>query len=164
MKDWSELVRQVSNNLLVQQGLLGVVESCTGGGLGEVLTRYSGASQWFAGGFITYSNDAKMKHVFVRESTLVEQGAVSQECVREMANGGMIALDCTCCLSISGIAGPEGGSEEKPVGTVWMGLAIRYKTIDSKCFHFSGDRLAIREQAIEKALEWLASVNLKRTV
>lgn len=163
MKDWSELVEKVSSNLLGQKGFLSVVESCTGGGLSQALTSMPGASNWFAGGFVTYSNDAKIKHVFVRESTLHDQGAVSEDCVREMANGGMIALDCNCCLSISGVAGPDGGSEEKPVGTVWMGLAIRHKAIDSKCFHFEGDRQSVREQAIEKALEWLASINFKKT-
>lgn len=164
MIDYTASVKLVADNLLRQKALLCVVESCTGGGLGAALTGFPGSSDWFYGGFITYSNQAKMKHVYVRESTLEQSGAVSDECVKEMANGGMVASNTNCCLSISGIAGPGGGTAEKPVGTVWMGLAVRHKAIEAYAFHFEGDRAAIRDQAIQKALELLSNVSLKKTV
>jgi nicotinamide-nucleotide amidase len=145
-------------------GKLGVVESCTGGGLGAALTSLAGSSNWFEGGLITYSNKVKMKSVYVRESTLAQAGAVSEECVKEMANGGLIALGVDCCLSVSGIAGPGGGSPEKPVGTVWFGLAVRHRSIEA--FHrvFPGDREAIREQAVQTGLHILSQVSLKKAV
>ncbi|MCQ8894852.1 CinA family protein [Limnobacter humi] len=143
---------------------LGVVESCTGGGLGHAITSLAGSSDFFEGGLITYSNTVKMKSVYVRESTLEAHGAVSEECVKEMANGGLVALGVDCCLSISGIAGPGGASPEKPVGTVWFGLAVRHKSIEA--FHrvFEGDRAAVRAQAVQTGLEILAKVSLKKTV
>ena len=125
MADLLEEVQKVAENILSQGGKLCVVESCTGGGLGNTLTALPGSSEWFLGGFITYANQAKMKHVYVRESTLEQDGAVSEPCVKEMANGGMIAMEADVCLSISGIAGPDGGSEDKPVGTVWFAWAVR---------------------------------------
>ena len=157
-------VRKVAENFLSQEGKLCVVESCTGGGLGGVLTSLPGCSHWFLGGFITYANQAKMKHVYVRESTLEQDGAVSEACVKEMANGGMIAMEADVCLSISGVAGPKGGTEEKPVGTVWMGLAVRHKAIEATSYHFEGDRQSVRNQAIATALKLLADVVLKKAV
>lgn len=164
MTDFTSSVHAVADNLLKQGITLSVVESCTGGGLGGAITGFPGSSAWFYGGFITYSNEAKMKHVYVRESTLEQSGAVSEDCVKEMANGGMIATNTNCCLSISGIAGPEGGTPDKPVGTVWMGLAVRHKTIEAYHFQFEGDRAAVRDQAVAKALELLSNVSLKKTV
>lgn len=151
--------------LFVSEGKkLAVVESCTGGRLGAALTSVSGSSRWFEGGFITYSNAVKMKQVYVRESTLAENGAVSEECVKEMANGGMIAMNVDCAISISGIAGPDGGSPEKPVGTVWMGLAVRHRKIEAFRFQFDGDRESIQQQAVAAALNLLTSVSFKKTV
>jgi nicotinamide-nucleotide amidase len=143
---------------------LGVVESCTGGGLGAALTSIAGSSDWFEGGLITYSNRVKMKSVYVRESTLQQFGAVSEECVKEMANGGMIALGVDCCLSVSGIAGPGGGSADKPVGTVWLGLAVRHKSIEAFHHVFEGDREAVRNQAVQAGLAILSKVSLKKAV
>ncbi|HEX4855627.1 MAG TPA: CinA family protein [Limnobacter sp.] len=143
---------------------LGVVESCTGGGLGAALTSLPGSSDWFEGGLITYSNKVKMKSVYVRESTLAQAGAVSEDCVKEMANGGMIALGVDCCISVSGIAGPGGGSQSKPVGTVWFGLAVRHRSIEAFHHVFQGDRHSIREQAVHTGLLILSQVSLKKAV
>lgn len=154
----TQLVSQVADLFSSQGKRLCVAESCTGGGLGAALTSISGASEWFQGGFITYSNQAKMKHVYVRESTLEEFGAVSEDCVKEMANGAMVSMDADCALSISGIAGPDGGSDEKPVGTVWIGLAVRFKSIEAHHFIFEGDRELVRRQSIDAALELLTKV------
>lgn len=153
------LVSEVASHFLALGKTLAVVESCTGGGLGSTLTALPGASAWFEGGFITYSNKAKMKHVYVRESTLQESGAVSEDCVKEMANGAMISMDTDCAISISGVAGPDGGSPEKPVGTVWVGVAVRFKSIEAHEFHFQGDREAIRQQSIVEALKLLKLVS-----
>lgn len=143
---------------------LGLVESCTAGGIGVALTSIAGSSDWFEGGIIAYSNKVKMKSVYVRESTLQQQGAVSEECVKEMANGGMVALGVECCLAVSGIAGPGGGSSAKPVGTVWFGLAVRHKSIEAFHFVFEGDREAVRQQAVQEGLTILSRVSLKKAV
>lgn len=158
------LLQQIADLFNASGGKLGVVESCTGGGLGAALTSIAGSSDWFEGGLITYSNKVKMKSVYVRESTLELHGAVSEECVKEMANGGMIALGVDCCLSVSGIAGPGGGSEGKPVGTVWFGLAVRHKSIEAFHHVFQGDRSTVREQAVQVGLAILSKVSLKKAV
>ncbi|MCR2746384.1 CinA family protein [Limnobacter parvus] len=158
------LLIQIAESFTSAGAKLGVVESCTGGGLGAALTSIAGSSEWFEGGLITYSNKVKMKSVYVRESTLDQHGAVSEECVKEMANGGMIALGLDCCLSVSGIAGPGGGSPGKPVGTVWFGLAVRHKSIEAFHHVFEGDRNSVREQAVQVGLSILSKVSLKKAV
>lgn len=159
-----ELLTSIAELFKAAGGRLGVVESCTGGALGAALTSLPGSSDWFEGGLITYSNKVKMKSVYVRESTLMQAGAVSEECVKEMANGGLIALGVDCCISVSGIAGPGGGSLEKPVGTVWFGLAVRHRSIEAFHHVFQGDRDSIRSQAVEAGLLILSKVSLKKAV
>jgi nicotinamide-nucleotide amidase len=158
------LLIQIAGNFTAAGAKLGVVESCTGGAIGAALTSIAGSSEWFEGGLITYSNKVKTKSVYVRESTLEQHGAVSEECVKEMANGGMIALGVDCCLSVSGVAGPGGGSVEKPVGTVWFGLAVRHKSIEAFHCVFDGDREAVRNQAVQEGLTILSKVSLKKAV
>lgn len=164
MPDKQALLAQIAAHFREAQLKLGVVESCTGGAVGAAITSLPGVSDFFEGGIVAYSNRVKTKSVYVRESTLQQQGAVSEDCVKEMANGGMVALAVDCCLSVSGIAGPDGGSAEKPVGTVWFGLAIRHKSIQAFHHVFQGDREAICQQAVEKALEIISSASLKKTV
>ncbi|WP_370261472.1 CinA family protein [Limnobacter sp.] len=163
-KSQDELLLEIAQKFRAANAKLAVVESCTGGGLGYAITSMPGASDFFEGGLITYSNRVKAKSVYVRESTLESQGAVSEDCVKEMANGGLVALGVDCCVSISGVAGPGGGSEEKPVGTVWFGLAVRHKSIEAQRFCFEGDRAAVRAQAVQTGLEILAKVSLKKAV
>ncbi len=129
-------------------------ESCTGGLLAAELTRLPGSSAWFHTGFITYSNEAKEQLLGVKSNTLDFYGAVSEETVREMALGALIAAKADYALSISGIAGPEGGSEAKPVGTVWFGLATKQRIWAQRAF-FEGDRDSIRGQAVQFALAFL---------
>jgi nicotinamide-nucleotide amidase len=160
----TDLLIRIAELFKQAKGKLAVVESCTGGGLGAALTSLAGSSEWFEGGIITYSNAAKMRHVYVRESTLTEQGAVSEACVKEMANGGMVALGVDCCISISGVAGPDGGSPEKPVGLVWFGLAVRHKSIEAFKHQFEGDRNQVRDSAVREALRILSTVSLRRAV
>ena len=157
-------VEQIAALFRAAKAKLGLVESCTGGGLGHALTSLAGSSEWFEGGLITYSNRVKMKSVYVRESTLEQQGAVSEDCAKEMANGGMIALGVDCCLSITGIAGPGGGSADKPVGTVWFGLAVRHRSIEAFCCQFEGDREQVRAKAIQEGLNILSKVSLRKAV
>ena len=129
-------------------------ESCTGGLLAAELTRIPGSSQWFEEGYITYSNHAKQRLLNVNDTTLRFYGAVSEECVREMALGALIAAKADYALAISGIAGPDGGSDDKPVGTVWFSLATKQR-IWARQQCFSGSRDHIRTQAVQFALLFL---------
>ena len=137
---------------LAARGLtVSCAESCTGGLLAAALTRLPGSSAWFETGFVTYSNHAKQQLLNVNPTTLSHYGAVSEETVREMALGALIATKADYAISISGIAGPDGGSEDKPVGTVWFSLATKQR-IWAKEQHFEGDREAVRTQAVRFAL------------
>lgn len=132
-------------------------ESCTGGGIGYAITSTSGSSSWFKSGYITYSNEAKQVMLGVSEQTLAEFGAVSQAVVEQMALGATKAAQANVAVSVSGVAGPEGGSAEKPVGTVWFGFSIN-GDVSTACQCFSGDRQEVRSKAIEYALSQLSSL------
>lgn len=129
-------------------------ESCTGGLLAAELTRLPGSSNWFNMGYITYSNQSKKQLLKVNDTTLNHYGPVSEECVREMALGALIASKADYALAVSGIAGPSGGSAENPVGTVWFGLATKQR-IWAKQQQFTGDRDIIRAKAVQFALRLL---------
>ena len=133
---------------------LAVAESCTGGLIGHLITNVPGSSDYFRGGIIAYSNAAKQTLLGVSSGTLAKFGAVSQESALEMARGVRRALAADVGLSVTGIAGPGGGGLEKPVGTVWIGLNGPGSEA-AWHFVFDGDRLTIKEQAAEKALELL---------
>ncbi|MFI8415246.1 nicotinamide-nucleotide amidase [Serratia sp. NPDC078593] len=128
-------------------------ESCTGGGIAKAITDIAGSSAYFDRGFVTYSNSAKHQLLGVAESTLQAQGAVSEEVVREMAQGALHAANADVAVSVSGIAGPDGGSNEKPVGTVWFGFAERTGRVLACKAYFAGDRDAVRQQATIFALQ-----------
>lgn len=130
-------------------------ESCTGGWVAKAITDIAGSSAWFDRGFVTYSNAAKRELLDVSDSTLKEFGAVSEEVVREMARGARYAAGANLAVSISGIAGPDGGSDAKPVGTVWFGFAANDGRIYACKQVFSGDREAVRLQAAVFALQTL---------
>ncbi|MDO4268027.1 MAG: competence/damage-inducible protein A [Eubacteriales bacterium] len=129
-------------------------ESCTGGLLAGRLVNVPGASEVFREGFITYSNKAKRKYLDVSKSTLKKYGAVSEQTAREMATGGVFATDCDACVAVTGIAGPDGGTEEKPVGLVYIATYMKDKVHVERC-QFKGNRAKIREQAVVKALDLL---------
>ena len=135
---------------------LGCVESCTGGMLGSVLTSVEGSSAAFEGGLVTYSNEVKTRLAGVSPDSLAEHGAVSSPVAAHMAMGGMSVLGVDRCVSITGIAGPDGGTEDKPVGTIWFGLATKGNH-EVKCSlaQLDGDRHSIRTQATELALHML---------
>ncbi|WP_088331640.1 nicotinamide-nucleotide amidase [Lacimicrobium sp. SS2-24] len=127
-------------------------ESCTGGGIGYAITSVSGSSAWFERGFITYSDEAKQQVLGVDNSMLIVEGAVSAKVVEQMASGALKAADADLAIAVSGIAGPDGGSPEKPVGTVWFGFATADR-VESLHQRFMGDRHQIRSQSIEVALQ-----------
>lgn len=136
---------------------LSVAESCTGGLLGAILTQRAGSSRYFNRGFVTYSNQSKIDLLKVNPDIIKEFGAVSQECAHAMALGCYAQSQSSLCLSITGIAGPEGGDENKKVGLVYMGykLALEKENkniTDVKQYNFSGSRDQIRAQAIKEAL------------
>ncbi|GAK28949.1 nicotinamide-nucleotide amidase [Serratia liquefaciens] len=128
-------------------------ESCTGGAIAKAITDIAGSSAYFDRGFVTYSNTAKHELLGVAEATLNAHGALSEEVVREMALGALHAARANLALSVSGIAGPDGGSVEKPVGTVWFGFAESSGRVLAKKMQFSGDRDAVRLQATIFALQ-----------
>lgn len=146
--------------LLEKKWKLTCAESCTGGGLGFFLTNLPGSSQWFDGGFITYSNHNKIQQLNIPESLLQQCGAVSQETALAMAKQSRERTQTDLSIAITGIAGPEGGSAEKPVGLVWFGIDSKQgaKAIQNQ---FSGDRQAIRLQSILFSVE-LAIAHLKK--
>lgn len=129
-------------------------ESCTGGGLSYWLTSVPGSSTWFERGFVTYSNAAKTEMLGV-DATLIEQyGAVSEEVAKAMAQGAIAHSHANLSIAITGIAGPDGGATEKPVGTVWIAWTTQEKTVATQ-YHFSGERQSIRLQTIVGAMQQL---------
>jgi len=153
------LLSQEIGRLLKLKGLwLATAESCTGGLLGYLITSIGGSSEYYLGGFITYSNFAKERFLNMSSVTLKSFGAISREAVLEMARGTREAfkeeqdISRIIGVSVSGIAGPGGGSSEKPVGTVWIGISSAMGD-DAICFHFEGDRGEIKAQSARQALE-----------
>ena len=140
---------------LAEKGLTcATAESCTGGGVGYAITAVSGSSAVFWGGVISYDNSVKRDVLGVPEEVLAKKGAVSSECAAAMAEGVRRLLKTDLAVSLTGVAGPGGGSAEKPVGLVWFGLASAKGTITEKQM-FPGDRAAVRTAAIEHALQLL---------
>lgn len=133
-----------------------VAESCTGGSLSAIITEVAGSSQWFDRAYITYTNEAKEQMLGVPHQTILHHGAVSDMTARAMAEGVIAQCKADISVAITGIAGPGGGSSEKPVGTVWIAWAGPQATL-SQCYFFVGDRAAIRSQAVQRALEGLLS-------
>lgn len=134
-----------------QKLTLTTVESCTGGALSARIVDVPGASEVLKQGFVTYSNKAKKRYIMVKKSTLKEHGAVSEKCAKEMAKGGSFVTKSDVAISVTGFAGPEGGTAQAPVGTVFIGCNFKGKTV-VKEFHFNGSRSSIREQAVISAL------------
>lgn len=133
---------------------LATAESCTGGGVAKALTEIAGSSAWFTCGLVTYSNQAKQHLLGVTEDTLQEFGAVSEQVVKAMVEGACEKSSADLAVAISGVAGPTGGSPEKPVGTVWLAWGTTEQQ-QAKVFNFPGDRRQVREASLDKALEGL---------
>tara|TARA_R110002153_G_scaffold107109_1_gene246739 strand:- start:8152 stop:8655 length:504 start_codon:yes stop_codon:yes gene_type:complete len=148
-----ELTSQVAQCLLALSWHLSAAESCTGGWVGKCCTDLAGSSTWFDRGFITYSNQAKQDLLHVNESTLIQFGAVSEQTASEMVQGALAESKADISVAITGIAGPDGGTIDKPVGTVWFAWGTKYSVVQTQCYHFKGDRESIRRQAVKLALQ-----------
>jgi nicotinamide-nucleotide amidase len=146
------LAEKIAARLKARRAMLATAESCTGGWVAQALTAIAGSSAWFERGFVTYSNAAKEEMLGVRAETLARSGAVSEETAREMALGALAHSRAHFALAITGVAGPTGGSAEKPVGTVCFAWAQKDARADAETRHFPGDREAVRRQSVEHAL------------
>lgn len=138
--------------------MLTTAESCTGGWIAKVLTDVPGSSRWFERGYVTYSNAAKSELLAVAPRTLYEHGAVSAETVRAMASGALKRSHAQLAVAVSGVAGPDGGSESKPVGTVWFAFAGPGEATATEVRRFAGDREAVRRAAVHHALTALLAI------
>lgn len=135
--------------------MLVTAESCTGGWIAKVVTDIAGSSEWFDCGMAVYSYEAKQALLGVRPQTLEEHGAVSRETVIEMVSGALVHSGATLAVAVTGIAGPGGGTEDKPVGTVWIAWKRRGGYPQAQVFAFAGDRDAVRRQTVVEALRGL---------
>lgn len=147
-----QLAAQLGQLLHRQRIKLTTAESCTGGWVAEMITTIPGSSQWFERGFVTYSNEAKVQMLGVKQDTLSKYGAVSQQTAFEMAEGALRHSLAQVSVAITGIAGPDGGGAAKPVGLVWFGFAKVGMATETLEQHFSGDRYAVRREAVRVAL------------
>lgn len=153
----SESTREADATTALARRLTGLgwrmvsVESCTGGGIGARITDLSGSSDWYEGGWITYSNALKVQ-LGVPADTIDAHGAVSEPVARAMAGQGRQRAGVEVAVAVTGVAGPSGGSADKPVGTVWIAWALP-GGVDAEVFHFDGDRQQVRARTVQKALE-----------
>ncbi len=146
-------VTELSQALLKAKVMVATAESCTGGMVAEALTAVAGSSAWFERAFIAYSYESKYEMLGVHPLTIQEHGSVSKQCVEEMAIGALQNAHVQLTVALSGIAGPDGASAGKPVGTVWIAWAGQHMSVVSQRFQFDGDRDSVREQATLAALE-----------
>ena len=153
--EFAQQTGALAEQLLRRHQLLAAAESCTGGWLAKACTDRAGSSGWFERGFVTYSNAAKQELLGVSAATLDRHGAVSREVVLEMVTGALTCSRAHWAVAISGIAGPGGGTEQKPVGTVWFGWAGPGDWQLAQKARFEGDRDAVRHQAVAAALQVL---------
>ena len=150
-----ELAGRLGASLALHGWRAATAESCTGGGIAEAITRIPGSSAWFEQGFVTYSDVAKQRQLGVSEYTLGEHGAVSAATVDAMVTGALTHSGADVAVAVSGVAGPDGGSPSKPVGTVWLAWARRGRAPRTQCVHIDGDRATVRAEAVRLALEGL---------
>jgi nicotinamide-nucleotide amidase len=156
------LAARVGRRLLDQHRQVVTAESCTGGWIAKALTDIPGSSRWFGEGFVTYSNESKMRRLGVPRVILEKNGAVSEAVVRAMAAGALRRTNAHVAVAVTGIAGPDGGVPGKPVGTVWLGWATRRGhaiQVGTQLKHFRGDRESVRRKTVQLALEGLLSRN-----
>ncbi|MBI2296730.1 MAG: nicotinamide-nucleotide amidohydrolase family protein [Betaproteobacteria bacterium] len=147
------LAEEVGAALKSRRLMLATAESCTGGWVAEAITMVAGSSDWFERGFVTYTYVSKREMLGVKERTLETHGAVSEEVVREMAQGTLAHSHAQVAVAVSGVAGPSGGTPEKPVGTVCFAWALKDGAPRSETLRCSGDREAVRRQSVEHALK-----------
>lgn len=148
-----QLAGPVGKLLKMHGMMLATAESCTGGGIASAVTEIAGSSAWFDRGFVTYSNQSKVDMLGVSNETLLQQGAVSEATVREMAAGALAHSQAHISLAVSGVAGPGGGTPEKPVGLVWIAWQFRDGVCVARQYRFQGDRAEVRKLAARTALQ-----------
>ena len=163
MQQITALATELGQHLSHCRWQVTTAESCTGGWIAQAITAIAGSSAWFGSGFITYSNRAKIQQLGVNERLLKENGTVCRAVVAAMASGAIAQSGADIAVAVSGIAGPDGGSEQKPVGTVWIAWADAEGKHFSRQYHFSGDREAVRKQAVIAALKGLNRLIQKNT-
>jgi len=149
------LAMQVAERLLGPGKSLVTAESCTGGWIGKACTDLPGSSRWYLGGAIVYANDAKERMLGVDAATLGRHGAVSEAAVRGMAEGALVRIGGDVSVAVSGVAGPDGGTPDKPIGTVWFAWGVRQGAgirVTSTVEYFAGDRESVRRQTVARAL------------
>jgi nicotinamide-nucleotide amidase len=151
----TELAEQVAVAVQQRRLMLVTAESCTGGWIAKALTDLPGSSAWFDAGVVTYSYEAKQALLGVDPRTLEHTGAVSEETVLEMVSGALARFGAGVAVAVTGIAGPSGGTPDKPVGTVWIAWKRRGGYAHAQLFHFEGDREAVRRQTVAAALTGL---------
>jgi len=152
-RDIENLAIQIGRALKSHGLMLATAESCTGGVVANAITDIAGSSEWFERGFITYSNEAKREMLDVAQDTLTRYGAVSEAVVREMVAGALYHSHAQVALAVSGIAGPAGGTPDKPVGTVWFAWGIKGGQCVAHLHHLSGNRAEIRMQSVRIAFQ-----------
>jgi nicotinamide-nucleotide amidase len=147
-----KLAEKLGQRLQVNGKKMATAESCTGGGIAQAITEVPGSSVWFDRGFVTYSNSAKVQMLGVSPQTLEKWGAVSAETATEMAEGALTHSDADVAVAVTGIAGPEGGTSEKPVGTIFIAWADKNGKSKVVKIQFAGNRQEIRAQTVERAM------------
>jgi nicotinamide-nucleotide amidase len=152
------LAAQVGALLKSHGMLLATAESCTGGGVAQAITEVAGSSAWFERGFVTYSNLSKQQMLGVRETTLTQFGAVSEMTVREMVTGALQHSAAQVALAVTGIAGPDGGTADKPVGTVWFAWGLKNGETHAQRYQLDGNRAEVRKQAVQIALQGVVNL------
>ena len=150
-----ELATSFGEKLRAGRDMLVTAESCTGGWIAKAMTDVAGSSEWFDCGMVAYSYEAKQALLGVRPGTLEEHGAVSRETAVEMVSGALVHSGATLAVAVTGIAGPGGGTDDKPVGTVWIAWKRRAGYTHAELFHFDGDRDAVRRCTVMAALQGL---------
>ena len=159
-REYTNLIQKLASQCLGRDILIVTAESCTGGLLSSLFTQEAGSSKWFDRGFVTYSNNSKIDSLGVREETLGNFGAVSQEVANEMSTGALKNSEANLGISITGIAGPDGGSLAKPVGTVYFSIANQKKVILEHKSDFKGSRETIRKESVLFVLNKLLNLTL----
>ncbi len=157
MTGFDEDVTRLARLLLDRGWMMATAESCTGGLIAAACTSVSGSSDWFDRGFVTYSNEAKADMLGVDPALVAAQGAVSEVVARSMAHGAVRHSNARAAVAVTGVAGPTGGSPDKPVGTVWFGFMVDGR-LSSQLQHFDGDRAAVRAATVRHALQRLAQL------
>ncbi len=157
------LLEAIAQNAIKNKYLIATAESCTGGWIAKSCTDIAGSSLWFDCGFVTYSNQAKSRMLGVKPQLIEENGAVSEQVVLAMCHGALENSDAHLVVAVSGIAGPGGGTLEKPVGLVWLGWKEKGCNAQAQAFHFEGDRESVRSQTVVTALEKINELLLLKT-